>query len=473
MERRGFRAGLALILVAISSFAYPQSVFPQMYALTDLGTLGGTESFAYVINDNEQIIGVSRMPGDAENHIFLYEKGSLTDISQVYGIVAGSWEAMPNDINNSGQIVGNDSNGQSMFLSTGAKTDLGTVGGMFSTVNGINNLSQMVGYYSSPDSHNHAFLYENGQMTPIGSFGAEAISIANAINDSGMVVGEATDSYTENYHAFLYVNGRMTDISPWGSSESYARDINGLGQVVGEFLTPDGKAFHAFLYSEGVFIDLGSPDSPETVAFAINDQGQVVGTTWVPYQDVCIDPNTGQQVPCIKYKEHAFLYENGEITDLNSLIPSDSAWELSWAFDVNNKGQIVGYGLLNGKFRAFLLSPLIDITLDIKRGDRRNSINPKAKGRISVAILATEGFDPTRQVDIDSLGFGRTGDEKSLASCRGTTILRSGAPRDLVCQFYTQAAGFQCGDTRGILKGTTKDGMPIEGSDVVKIGPCK
>jgi probable HAF family extracellular repeat protein len=45
------------------------------------------------------------------------------------------------------------------------------------------------------------------------------------------------------------------------------------------------------------------------------------------------------------------------MADLNTLIPSGSGWVLSWAFDINNHGQIVGYGLVNDKFRAFLLTP--------------------------------------------------------------------------------------------------------------------
>lgn len=40
---------------------------------------------------------------------------------------------------------------------------------------------------------------------------------------------------------------------------------------------------------------------------------------------------------------------------------------------------------------------------------------------------------------------------------------------DLVCHFDTRATGFQVGDTEGILKGLTVTGMPIEGSDSVRI----
>jgi hypothetical protein len=40
---------------------------------------------------------------------------------------------------------------------------------------------------------------------------------------------------------------------------------------------------------------------------------------------------------------------------------------------------------------------------------------------------------------------------------------------DLVCHFNTEKTGFVAGDLRGVLKGTTLDGSPIIGSDVVQI----
>jgi probable HAF family extracellular repeat protein len=341
---------------------YVFSAFPvsagSFHAITDLGTLGGTESFANAINDKGQVVGESRIAGDQETHGFFYDHGNLVDLSVLYNIGSGSYLPTANDINNRRQIAGSISNGHAALLSKGVTTDLGTFGGVFSSALGINDLGQIVGYYSSPDGLNHAFLYSNGNMTGLGPFGAEAISVATAINDSGMIVGEATDSFTVPSHAFLYSNGVMTDISPFGNSESYAEDINNRGQVVGEFLTAYGAAFHAFLYSNGVFTDIGSADSPESVALAINDRGQAVGTTFVPFEDVCFDSDTGEPFPCINYKPHAFLYENGEMTDLNTLLQSGSRWELTWALDINNKGQIVGYGLFDGKLHAFLIRNL-------------------------------------------------------------------------------------------------------------------
>jgi probable HAF family extracellular repeat protein len=55
----------------------------------------------------------------------------------------------------------------------------------------------------------------------------------------------------------------------------------------------------------------------------------------------------------------AFLYTDGVMTDLNDLIPTGSGWELQEADDINDCGQIVGRGVnANGDTHAFLLTPV-------------------------------------------------------------------------------------------------------------------
>ena len=42
---------------------------------------------------------------------------------------------------------------------------------------------------------------------------------------------------------------------------------------------------------------------------------------------------------------------------------------------------------------------------------------------------------------------------------------------DVVCHFYTQETAFQDGDTNGVLKGFTTDGVPIQGTDTIRLVP--
>lgn len=338
----------------------------KKYRLIDLGTLGGSESFAYAINNSGSIVGEARTEGDADSHAFLYRKGSMTDL---YPLNSQSIRTVgPTGINARGQIAsGSVINNIYLPVIFDAKTQsitaLGSLGGVTSdgfngVATSINKSGQAVGYSYIDNVNRHAFLYSNGTMIDIGSFGG--YSGANAINDRGMVVGFASDQVNGRAHAFLYADGVMTDIDPYldfSKSESDARDINNRGQVVGDFLTEDQSATHAFIYGKQGFTDLGSEDSPFTVALGINDKEQIVGATDVPYTDICFDLNQ-VAFPCIKFKQHAFVYEKGQITDLNTLItPPQDGWELTWAFDINNQGKIVGYGLNQGKFRAFLLTP--------------------------------------------------------------------------------------------------------------------
>jgi probable HAF family extracellular repeat protein len=340
----------------VRSRASDRVAITHRYFVTDPGTLGGTQSFAYGINNSGQVVGFSWTAGDASGHSFLYSNGRMTDLYPLNSqdlVTVG-----PTDINDAGQVasglvVGGVYTPAVLDSRTGDLTLLGSLGGVtpfgFSGVaTSINTFGDAVGYSYIDSVNRHAFLYSHGAMTDIGSFGG--YSGALSINDEGTIVGFASDRDNGSAHAFVYSHGAMTDIDPVGL-ESSANDVNNRGQVVGEFLTADQSSFHAFLYSEGVFNDLGSPESPETVAFAINNQQQIVGTTLIPYDATCSNG------PCIKYKEHAFLYEGGKLADLNTLIPSDSGWELSWAFGINDRGQIAGYGLVNDNFRAFLLTP--------------------------------------------------------------------------------------------------------------------
>ena len=354
----------------IRSLASDRATITHRYFVTNLGTLGGTQSFAYALNNSGHVVGFSRTAGDASGHSFLYRNGRMTDL---YPFNSQSVVTVgPTDINDAGQIasgllVGGVYTPAILDSRSGDLTLLGSLGGVtpfgFTGVaTAINTLGDAVGYSYIDSVNRHAFLYSRGAMTDIGSFGG--YSGALSINDEGTIVGFASDRDNGSARAFVYSHGAMIDIDPVGF-ESSANAINNRGQVVGEFLTADQSSFHAFLYSEGVFNDLGSAESPETVAFAINDQQQIAGTTLIPYDARCSDG------PCIKYKEHAFLYENGTLADLNASIPSDSGWELGWAFGINNRGQIAGYGLINDNFRAFLLTPATNKE-ECKNGGWRN-----------------------------------------------------------------------------------------------------
>jgi YVTN family beta-propeller protein len=115
---------------------------------------------------------------------------------------------------------------------------------------------------------------------------------------------------------------------------------------------------------------------------------------------------------------------------------------------------------------------IIEVTIDIKPGSFPNSINPRGRGRIPVAILSSAHFDAPAEVATTSLTFGRTGDERSLGFCNSSPEDVDGdGLLDLVCHFTTLLTGFQPGDTEGVLKGQTGGGTPLMGADSVRIVP--
>jgi probable HAF family extracellular repeat protein len=259
-------------------------------------------------------------------HAFVYSNGTITDLGTFGGVYSEA-----RGINSTSQIVGNyvTANGETRaFLrSKGGTTDI--TSGNFTYARAINDLGQVVGDAASYNG----FVYENETMTNLGITTGTNVEVYG-INAHRQIVGG--DPYAVNGHAFLYDNGVTTDLgSIGGFTKSSANAINDSGQVAG---SADG---HAFLYDHGTFAIAGTFGGQESIAQGINNNGQVVGIA---------DTTSGDS--------HAFLYRNGMMTDLNSLIDPTSGWALTDARAINDSGWIVGSGLHNGDNHAFLMMPV-------------------------------------------------------------------------------------------------------------------
>ncbi|MGD8567117.1 MAG: PPC domain-containing protein [Gammaproteobacteria bacterium] len=119
-------------------------------------------------------------------------------------------------------------------------------------------------------------------------------------------------------------------------------------------------------------------------------------------------------------------------------------------------------------------SPVVNMNISIKPGHNEVApLNPKARGRVPVALLSSREFDPA-EVDVESLTFGHDGDEASLEKCnKSRSDINHDGVADMVCHFDNQAASFRKGDLEGILKGKLKDGTMFEGRGLLKVVPEK
>jgi probable HAF family extracellular repeat protein/T5SS/PEP-CTERM-associated repeat protein len=307
------------------------------YTITDLGTLGGTTTKGYGINEEGQVVGASQV--GTTMHAFLWDDGTMTNLGALGG--QGSWAY---DANDAGQVVGGSplasGNNHAFRWQNGSMQDLGTLGGTTSYAFAINNSGQAVGSACcAPDTYlSHAVLWGSAGIVDLGDLDPlwPAISAAYGLNDAGQVVGGSYDA-SANFHAFLWQNGAMQDMGTLGGDYSSAQAINENGQVVGVARLANGKP-HAFMWDGGMQ-DLGALTWDQSIAYGINDKGQVVGAL-----------QTGPT-------SHAFVWANGQMQDLNTLIPANSGWVLQEARAINNKGRIVGFGVTNGQTRAVLLVP--------------------------------------------------------------------------------------------------------------------
>lgn len=225
-------------------------------------------------------------------------------------------------------------------------TQLGDFGDGDSVANSINNAGQIAGIYSlSNHPPQNIFRFEDGVIEDLsgGSIRGGRWVIDTIFDNQGDVVATAR-SQAGNQHsfrAFRMDGGSSVPLAPY-----HLTDGNQQGQFVG--VSPWGV--RSVVIDDGVATDLGNfggsatargaiPGGPRTQASAINDSGQIVGSSLA------------------REGGRAFLYENGEMVDLNTLVTSsDPQIGIAWsASDINEFGGIVGSATTDTGFsHAFL-----------------------------------------------------------------------------------------------------------------------
>jgi probable HAF family extracellular repeat protein len=359
--------GTALLVIALTGFATlaeAQTVSwpPPHYAVTNLGTLGGSESNGYGGVTNRDNVtnggwasGDSFLRGDQTEHAFVWN-GVMTDL----GTVGGPNSSTPWPQKNTyGLIVGQAQGSQIDPL----KENWGVAYGC-NTRSGI------------CDGYKHlqfGFLWQNGVMTALPTLGGNnSTATSDNNNNPGYVVGMAETATVDptcarpqrlDYRAVVYEPHVLPNNTvyyqphelpmPKSTSDTISvafgindnRDVVGLSGTCG---TPDTSALgvHALLWPNGLWgvapsVLPGLGGVMNNGAFVINDSGWIVGIS---------DPPGDQTTHAVLWQKNL---QNGEYAaiDLGTL-PGDV---FSVANDINASGHVVGVSCdANSNCRAFL-----------------------------------------------------------------------------------------------------------------------
>lgn len=320
------------------------------YTITALVPLpGGRTSYANAINPKGDVVGAAQATSGNMLAV-LWRDGKVTDLGTL-----GGPNSRAADISPKGEIVGAADSGagvpRAFVWRNGALSALAELqGGGHSEATSISGKGSVVGRVAPAAGPEYAVLWRDGRGAPVALTPPGVFSHATCINDDQaerMLVSASTNK--KELQVWLWDNGRSYDLGVLpGFGNMSATKISSAGHVVGTAEHGGaqrgiGGHSRAFLWDKDRLVDLGTlPGFTASRALSVNSEGQVVGACDV----IEHHPRT-----------HAFLWTEGALYDLNDLLPRGSGWELCEGRDINDHGQIVGWGLTNGQRQAFVLSP--------------------------------------------------------------------------------------------------------------------
>ena len=241
-------------------------------------------------------------------------------------------------------------------------TTLGT--GLAANGYHINNSGQVAGTYSAGPLQEVACVWSPSGRTDIV---CGEVAAATSINEAGYVVGTYGTEYATR-RGFVWDGTTVTDLTAPGSVESEAYDINNSNQVTGTvtcYVEPEGYdgyyQDYPVLWNHGVPVFLNEQGF-EAACGLINNAGQVMGYQYSPSLVTVLWTNgtmvytsgpegngfgyglndAGQIVGMSLFG--AFLWQEGSMIDLNSVLPTGSPYYFEVGRDINKSGQILVSG---------------------------------------------------------------------------------------------------------------------------------
>ena len=364
---------------------FSNAVAQASYKITDLGTNRGSDNFSMAMGLNnhgwsENMDGFVNPP---ENNLFttvargravININGLNVDLGTLGKPDGNSWINW-GGINESGAAVGMsetavpDPDGEDIcgfgtqlicvpfFWKKGRMSALPTVGGNNGQASAINNRGEVAGYAETsvidsdcpPYKITSAVLWAKGKAVALPDVGADPDGVAFGINNQGQAVGYSGTCLFAT-HAVMWKNNTVLVLQDLGGTKSnIAYVINNHGQMAGKVRSADGTTYiAAFWQADGTLTTIGIlPGDFAAFATGINNRGQVVGNNF--------DSDFNWT--------HGFIWQNGVMTDLNTLIPADSNLAIISASNINDRGQISGMATVlagphAGNIHSYLATPV-------------------------------------------------------------------------------------------------------------------
>lgn len=365
----------------------------QEYTVTDLGAVSTTypTSHGTGLSPSGQYVTGDANTNDYNRHMFRWTSAG--------GMVQTSNSSATNSgygVNDSGHIAGQYFGTYAYPCYYNGSSIVSLSGTYSGCAYGINSANIMCGQgawgYGTAFWGNPSGVISIGKLPT--STGPYDSSCAYALNENGKIVGSSaySSSSTNKQHAFLWTpntpngsTGSMIDIHTGSYTESFAKAINNNDEITGYCWNSYGENNKRAFYrpasgSMQMLPGLTTPNAdPGSEAVGINDSGLIVGS--VGYLN---DRGSGA---CFAAK-----WAGGQLQLLSDSIDLRSPWRLDEAAAINNKGQIVGTGKVNGYSHAFLLTPIANPTQSPT--PHVDSTSPASVHAGSVLHVYGTGFTP-------------------------------------------------------------------------------
>ena len=284
------------------------------------------------INDLGHVVGDLSCPFGQPRAFVWWGGGPLELLPMPAGTFSSSAYRISNDRVILGGIILPDSGiaNQGFLYEDGELTLLGTLpGGNSSYVSARNSAGVVVGAWGNSVGGQpwQAFRWaEPGPMESLETLIDAHMSWAMDINDLGQIVGWQRVEPGDDRTPILLDGDAVTALPVLdGTIWARARTLNNVGDIVGDDLRTitDGRTeVRAVRWRNGEVEDLGGlPGFPRAAPLDINDAGDVVGVSWLP--------KTGT------------LWRGGRVFDLNVLVAGEGML-LGSAESINASGEITG-----------------------------------------------------------------------------------------------------------------------------------